>query len=337
MVDRNRTYRIPRIATLLALSQLLFASPTNADDQASATDLSILTLNLHTYQELRNPDAQDYELTDELARQRIDAYGAVFDRIAAGIAQLDPDIICLQEVGEWPGGTQNNTGTIEFGATDTNMVHQILSRLGDKRYFYTMDWSHYGWDVWLEGSAILSKYPISSTDSRFISDPDNGRYEFWKTRNVPMARFEVPGIGHIAVFSVHAGWWDDPEEPAQEQYLRLFDWTQEMTGPLDTTILCGDFNAPAGGAAYQYLTSVMNFSDQYLLANPDGMHDATVGGGADGWQESDSGERIDYIFVNSDSPLAAKHARRVFTQAQLGRVSDHVGVFAEFNVRQSAD
>lgn len=67
------------------------------------------------------------------------------------------------------------------------MVHQILMRLGELRYHYTMDCSHYGWQVWVEGSAIFSKYPIAHSDSRFISSPGTGKHEFWKSRNVPMA------------------------------------------------------------------------------------------------------------------------------------------------------
>jgi maltose 6'-phosphate phosphatase len=332
MGSRIRVNRTARIVKLVVLSQLLTACTSSSESQQKSETLAILSLNLHTYQELRDEDADESKLTEKMAQQRIDAYGPVFDRIAAGIDQLDPDIVCLQEVGEWSGGVHGHADAVVFGATDSNMVHQILSRLSDERYYYTMDWSHYGWDVWLEGSAILSKYPLTLAGSRFISDPDNGAHQSWKSRNVPMASVDVPGLGSVGVFSIHAGWWDDAEEPAKEQYRRLLDWVAETAAQNETTILCGDFNAPAGGPAYRYLIGDTEFSDQYLLANPEGMHDATIGAGADGWQESDSGERIDYILVNADSPLTVSHARRVFTQTEFGRVSDHVGVYAEFGV-----
>ena len=157
-------------------------------------------------------------MTEELALQRIEAYGAIFDRIAAGIEELDPDIICLQEVGEWSAREHAHAEAVVFGARDSNMVHQILSRLDGGLYHHTMDWSHYAWNVWLEGSAILSRYPLRTAESRFISSPENSRRDFWKSRNVPMAIIDVPEIGGIAVFSVHTGWWDDPEEPFQAQY-----------------------------------------------------------------------------------------------------------------------
>jgi hypothetical protein len=72
-----------------------------------------------------------------------------------------------------------------------------------------------------------------------------------------------------------------------------------------------------------------------VLANPDGMFDATIGGGADGWEDSSAGQRIDYILMNDDSSLDVKRARRVFTENDLGRVSDHVGIYAEFGIARA--
>jgi len=322
-----------RIGLLFVLALFLVGCSAGNGSDAPGSDLTVLTLNLHTYQGLHTVGTDEAELTDALALQRIEAYGPIFDRIAAGIDKLDPDIICFQEVGEWAGHAPNDPESVSFGATNTNMAHQIRSRLGYQYYHNTMDWSHYGWDVWLEGSAILSKYPITATESRFISSPEHSRRDFWKSRNVPMARINVPRIGAIAVFSVHAGWWDDPEEPFQEQYGRLLDWAAEITEDASATILCGDFNVPAGSSMYRFLTEDTGYSDQYLLAKPDGMFDATISGGADGWEDNDIGQRIDYVLMNDDSPLEVTSTRRVFTEEHLGRVSDHVGVYAEFAMR----
>lgn len=322
-------------AVLCLVGYCLAACSSTAQRHEPGAGLSVLTLNLHTYQELRVAEATDARLTDDLARQRIAAYGPIFDRIAAGINALDPDIICFQEVGEWSAGEAGQTEAVRFGATDSNMVHQILSRVRDRHYYHTMDWSHYGWGVWLEGSAILSKYPLSVTGSRFISNPDNGRHRSWKSRNVPLAIIDAPGIGGLAVYSVHAGWWDDPEEPFQDQYRRLLRWAEEnAAAPALTTILCGDFNLPAGSPMYPFLTTDTGYRDQYLLANPDGMLDATIGSGADGWEDGEQAQRIDYILMNNDSPLKVTRARRVFTEEEFGRVSDHVGIYAEFTVKQ---
>ena len=296
---------------------------------AASIEFSILTLNLHTYQELRSEGVAESELTDELAQQRVESYGPLFDRIADGINQMDPDVICFQEVGEWSGSNAQDPESIQFGASDSNMVHQILQRL-DEHYFYTMDWSHYGFDVWLEGSAILSKYPFVDTGSRFISNPDNGRYESWKSRNVPMARLDLPGIGSANVFSVHTGWWDDEEEPFQDQYSKLLAWARDIASPRETTVLCGDFNVPAGSKMQEFMTHGTGYSDQYALANPDGRLDATINGAIDGWQNSNSGQRVDYILMNNDSPLHVEEARIIFTAETFGVVSDHAGVYARF-------
>ena len=79
------------------------------------------------------------------------------------------------------------------------------------------------------------------------------------------------------------------------------------------------------------MTTGTGYSDQYALANPDGLHDATIGGAIDGWQSSDSGKRIDYILMNDDSPLTVREAAIVFTEERYGVVSDHAGIYARFD------
>lgn len=307
-----------------------------ADRLSPPAGLRILTLNLHTYQEIDSPGMPESELTEELAWQRVEAYATIFDRIAHGIAELDPDIVCLQEVGEWAAVNSDSRGEFEFGSSDSNMVHQILTRLPDRHYYYTMDWSHFGWNVWLEGSAILSKYPLTYSDSRFISGPDTVPHSNdWKSRNVPMAKLEVPGLGEVSAFSVHTGWWDDPDEPFQQQYTRLLEWVEDITASSAVTILCGDFNVAAGSPGYEFMLGDSGFVDHYARANPEGFLDATIGAGADGWETSEQGQRIDYILLNNDSALGAIQARRVFTSREFGRVSDHVGVFLELKLAET--
>lgn len=290
---------------------------------------TVLTLNLHTYQELRSEGVAESELTDDLVQERIDSYSPLFDRIANAINELDPDIVCFQEVGEWSGGNTRDPDSIVFGSSDSNMVHQVRRRL-DEPYFYTMDWSHYGFDAWLEGSAILSKHPFIDTGSRFVSNPANGRYKYWKSRNVPMARMNLPETGHVNVFSVHTGWWDDEEEPFQDQYRKLLDWAAEIAVPGETTILCGDFNVPANSGLQDFMTKNTGYSDQYALANPDDSRAVTIRGAIDGWEGNDSGQRVDYILMNDDSPLEVVEARIIFTKEAYGVVSDHAGIYARF-------
>ena len=75
-------------------------SPASSGDGLSVADsLSVLTLNLHTYQEVHTDGVAESELTDAHAAARVANYAHIFDRIAAGINDLDADIVCLQEVG----------------------------------------------------------------------------------------------------------------------------------------------------------------------------------------------------------------------------------------------
>ena len=326
---------LARRALLFVIAGLLAAcnfSSTTGQENAGE-ELTVLTLNLHTYQEIQTAGVPESELTEAQAQERVELYGPLFDRIAAAINTLDPDFVCLQEVGEWPGRDAIEAGTMEFGASDSNMLHQILRRLTYQHYDYTMDWSHYGFDVWLEGSAILSKHPLSNVASRYISGPENSRHDFWKSRNIPAAQIDLPEFGKINVFSVHTGWWDDEEEPFQSQFRRLLAWAEELKVPGSTTVLCGDFNVAAGSEMQQFMTNGTGYSDQYALANPEGLLDSTVGGGIDGWEDNATGQRIDYILVNDDSPLEVLQSQIIFTQKMFGRVSDHAGVFARFGKR----
>ncbi len=301
---------------------LLSACTAEPDARDSAATLSILTLNLHTYQQLQTEGVEESELTDEQARQRVTDYAPIFDRIAAGMEGLNPDIVCLQEVGEWAGDAADDR---PFGASQSNMAQQVLSRLPDHGYETTMDWSHIGFGAWREGSAILSRYPILISDSRFVSRAENSRQDFWKSRKIPKARVGLPGIGAVDIYSVHLGWWDDPDEPFAEQFNRLLAWIAEDPG--DVIVLCGDFNAPSGGPAYRMMTADSGFADLYLLANSDGMFDATIAGDADGWEGSEDGQRIDYVLIKEDSAVRVMEARRVFADTDFGQVSDHLGVF----------
>lgn len=298
--------------------------------------LTVLSLNLHTYQEFKTPEVAEANLTNEQAMLRVAQHGPLFDKVAAAINKLDPDVVCLQEVGEWHGKLNGeDPENIEFGQTDSNMVKQILSRLDNKNYNYFMDWSHFGWDVWLEGSAVLSKHPMSNTESRYISDQDNGTRSWWKSRNVPKAQIDLGGkLGKVNVFSIHTGWWDDTDEPFQDQFKRLTSWAAEVKEPKTTTLFCGDFNQVAATKEQQFITNGTGYTDQYSVVNPDGLADPTIGGTIDGWV-GEIGKRIDLLVTDSDSPMAVEQIQRIFTQNVYGRVSDHTGIYGQFGLRNS--
>ena len=278
---------------------------------------SILTLNLHSYQENKTPG-------DTIA-ERVEKHDPLFDRIAAAISEHDVRVVCLQEVAE--AGVK--PVTTPYGLAPSNAARRINRRIGNgKQYHLRQDWSHYAWDTWREGVAIMSKHPIRKSYSRYITA--NQSKNWWKSRNILLAQIEHPSAGLINIFSVHTGWWDDDEELAQPQFERLQAWADaKHTLDVTATFLCGDFNSPAATPGYAYWIA-NGYTDQYLLANPEGMFDPTIEGHVDGWQGESPGQRIDYIFLKDGSPFKVQEACTVFTTSDYGRVSDHAGVFATF-------
>ncbi len=130
---------------------------------------TILTLNLHSYQEGKG-------VGDSIA-ERIQNHAPIFDCIAAAITDLNVDVICLQEVAEWRGDPE----TVPYGQAASNAARCIHQRIGNA-YHLVQDWSHYAWDTWREGVAILSKWPIRKTASRYVTS--NTAKTWWKSRNI---------------------------------------------------------------------------------------------------------------------------------------------------------
>ena len=109
-------------------------------------DLVVLTLNMHTYQEKEQ--------------------GLKLDRIVNAINELNPDVVVLQECAQHKDSEIIGSHYGKIIKTD-NMALIVTNKLKtefNKKYHYYWDWSHYGWDVWEEGTAVLSKYKI--LDSR---------------------------------------------------------------------------------------------------------------------------------------------------------------------------
>lgn len=263
--------------------------------------LKVLTLNLHCNQE---PE-QDAKLS----------------LIAQVVRELEIDIVCLQEVAEpW------NDGRGEWTA---NTAHLIRERLG-RPYHLHQDWSHLGFDRYREGCAILSRYEFVRTDSGYIStsqDPLNIH-----ARRVVQARINVPYVGPVNVFSSHLSWINDG---FREQLPRLRQWANEQhNGDTAATLLCGDFNVPAGSEGYDLATRDGNFTDQFLLARARQRYEDGQGPAPDGRERPDPADgRIDYLFAHRDSRLEAVAARELFTDTAYGRVSDHPGYMVEFEPR----
>ena len=120
-------------------------------------ELSLLTLNLHTYQQHFRPCPFDTMHQHEREVQII----------AEAIAHLEIDIVCFQEVGEY----MHDPIATPYGETPSNMAFRICRALRHWGHWYHVfqDWSHIGFYRWREGTAILSRYPMRHNYSDYVS------------------------------------------------------------------------------------------------------------------------------------------------------------------------
>jgi maltose 6'-phosphate phosphatase len=260
--------------------------------------LKILILNLHCYQE-ENQDEK-------------------FTKIAKTINELEIDIVCLQEAAEyWRDGQ---------GDWESNAAKIINDRL-TKPFYIHYDWSHLGFDKYREGVAILSRYPLSCHESRYVSN-SHDKYDI-HARKVVKARVDVPNIGFINVYSAHLSWIEDG---FKEQFQRLRTWADNnKNDAIKATFLCGDFNITAGTEGYGLVVDSYEYEDQFLAVNKQGIFDKIFRVHDAHWKDLLADDyRIDYIFMSKDSQLKATSARVIFTDQEYGRVSDHFGYLMTF-------
>ncbi len=261
-------------------------------------ELKIMILNLHCYQE----ENQDQK----------------FSLIAEAINQMDIDLVCFQEVAEYW-----NHGEGDWESNSANIINQRLNQ----SYHIHTDWSHLGFSQYREGVAILSRYPLTYHESRYVS-VDQDIFSI-HSRKVVKARAYIPFVGYINVFSAHLSWIEDG---FVEQFQTLHEWAEACNDcDINATLLCGDFNITAGSEGYKQVVDSQHYEDQYLAANEQGIFEQIFRVNDEHWQHLLTDDyRIDYIFMNTDSRLKVTSARVVFTDDDFGRVSDHCGYVMSF-------
>lgn len=278
--------------------QTLWDNNAGKNYRVSREPLKVMILNLHCYQE----ENQDYK----------------FSQIAKAIHEQAVDVVCFQEVAEhW------NHGHGDWASNSANIINQ---RLPQAMHLYS-DWSHLGFDKYREGVAILSRYPLHDTQSRYVSDSHDA-YSI-HSRKVVMGRLEVPYMGAINVFSAHLSWWEDG---FQQQFQRLSEWAEDRQGDtVKSTLLCGDFNVAAGSIGYQLIVNSKQYEDQYLAANQQGLFENIFRVNDAHWGDLMADDyRIDYVFLNKNSTLQVTSAKVMFTEWDYGQVSDHCGYLLTF-------
>jgi len=277
--------------------------------KTTENEFLILTVNLHTYQE-----------TDQIQK---------FEFLSDVIAEMDIDFVAFQEC------AQHKSSPIVSGIIrDDNMAMIISSKLKENYnvdYNYQWDWAHYGWDVWEEGVAVLSKYQSIDTDSKYISTITASNNI--TSRKVIYGSYQTPK-GIINFFSAHTHWrttTTDEEQNIQINNIKLMVSEKETVNTLPSFV-CGDFNVnPTSDYPWSegYNTMVLNniFIDTFLKIYTDANTKPalsiynTIGGDFPG--------RIDYIFMKNNSHFTIEDSQIIFTKNIIGTISDHYAVITK--------
>ncbi|MCE7736998.1 MAG: hypothetical protein GPJ54_19085 [Candidatus Heimdallarchaeota archaeon] len=277
-----------------------------------SNEFLVLTLNLHTYQESNQ---------DEKINMIVDVIG-----------NLEIDLIAFQEAAQY-----KESNTLYSDIKADNIVYIIAERLKTQfnmTYYFEWDWSHYGWQVWEEGVAILSKYPINHSSSLYVSSATSTSNI--QSRKIISSQVTIPNIGDINLISAHLSWRLSETSEEQNNQIKstknhVTDFENSFSG---YSIVAGDFNGnpvddPPWNEGYNTMIQGGYYVDSYLEVVPnantkprDAIHD-TVKGTFPG--------RIDYIFRKNVTQIRSLASQIIFTPDVVGLVSDHYGVITKFS------
>ncbi|PFE03484.1 endonuclease [Bacillus sp. AFS023182] len=263
--------------------------------------MKLLTLNCHSWQE-----------ENQIEKIR---------HLAKTIQEEDYDVIALQEVSQ-SIKAQNVCGNKKKDNYGLVLLAE-LEKLGLRNYNIVWDFSHIGYDIYEEGLAIITKHPIVKQNSFFISESKDISY--WKARKIVSVTISYKGK-NITLYSCHLGWWNDEEEPFQDQV----DCLIKNVNGNEPSFLMGDFNnnARLQGEGYDYLMQ-KGFYDTYELAlkKDEGT---TVQGKIAGWDENKQNLRIDLILSNK--PTTVLSSKVIFNGVNRNVISDHFGVEVQLDI-----
>ncbi len=252
------------------------------------------------------------------------------------VLREQPDLIALQEVNQSIGAAEIDPAMLEGLVPAPGVSVPVRS---DNHAAWTayllresgvpVSWTwlpvKIGYGCYDEGLALMSlSGTIAETDSIHLSRRTD--YADWRVRKALGAR-----IGSEWFYTVHMGWWSDPEEPFQHQWSALQSGVRRSEG--GNVWLLGDFNSPAEvrGEGYDQIRAD-GWQDAWLLAG-ERRGEATVEGAIDGWRDRVenpdelTGMRIDHIWCRQ--PEHIRRARVIFDGRHEPKVSDHYGILME--------
>ncbi len=243
--------------------------------------------------------------------------------IAAVLARLDADVICLQEV--WDDG-------------EVNFAVELADALGYHHVYGSrleLDGVHFG-------NAILSRWPI--TNSEVLPLPAEEDVDERRT----CVRADINGPrGALQVFNTHLNWRFDQSATRQDQVeaiCKFIETSKPPEGRPVAPILCGDFNADPDSDEIRMLNGLaatpvpkLVFHDAWVVA---GQASASSTTGATWTNDNpyaqldlEPDRRIDYIFVGWPKAGGVGHVTHTTVEClePVDKVvaSDHLGLLAE--------
>ncbi len=239
-----------------------------------------------------------------------------YARIEQLLRGMDADIVGMQEV---------------FRAPGAEPVAEIAQRLG-LVYTPCIEWFE---PAQLEsGTAVLSRWPVSETESRRLAGFDGGDGGM-----VQFAKVDGPR-GQIDVFVVMLDWRPDLSHVRQAQVRELGAYVNEKGSVAHPVVICGDFNAGPETDEMRMLIGQAQTAAPGLVFW-DAWDVASEGGPGHTWSRRNRyaapallpDRRIDYVLSAWPRARGAGHPVRceVLGTAGLAGVdpSDHFAVMAE--------
>jgi endonuclease/exonuclease/phosphatase family metal-dependent hydrolase len=241
--------------------------------------------------------------------------------IRGGLADLDPDIVGLQEVLRPTTGEGPNQGL------------QIAEGLG-YHVAYGASFDSGGIEF---GNAALSRFPIARSEVFLLP-----RIDTPDSRCLLFAEIDAP-FGKLPFFVTHLSWRFNEGNAREAQVKAIAEHVKRLC-PIDgfPPVLVGDFNAEPLADEIRYLKGLCSlggrsvyFADTFgIVGRGDGVTFTNRNPFASDLREPD--RRIDYIFVRGPDPTGRGEpldAHVCFDRPQNGvYASDHFGVSATIRV-----
>ena len=244
-------------------------------------------------------------------------------RIAACARQVDPDVICLQEVARGFDDLEGSTGEDQV-----EMLRQALPRYA-AFFVAAVDYPGKGGARKRFGNLLLSRLPVGRVMRHAL--PWCPREDVQTMpRGALEAVIESPG-GALRVITAHLEFYAGSHRAAQID--RLGEIYREGDHPMAaqgeggfaplarpvSAVVCGDFNLPPQDPLHGRMEA-LGFADAWQALHPGVAHPATFH-----VHEDESAYCCDYVFVSEDL-VPRLRAIRVDRET---RASDHQPVIAE--------